>query len=267
MTTIQAAWFGLVEGLTEFIPVSSTGHLLVTQHLLGVQVADSVFAFLVLIQMGPLAALLVFFRNDLWWLIRAFFARPFSTPSNRLAWFILIATVPALLVGALLKDVVQALFGNPLLEAAIRFFAAALLLLLAEGLGRRTRGLNEMSWLDALTVGLFQVFAVFPGASRSGAAISGGMLRNFERGAATRFAFLMSAPIMLAAGGYESLAVLRVHVLQPLLPALAIGLLISAITGWISIRWLIGYVSRHSLFVFSAYCALAAIVSLVLLRS
>ena len=265
MTIIQSLLLGLIEGLTEFIPVSSTAHLLVAQALLGIQATGSTFAFLVLVQLGPLVALLAYFRKDLWILIKAFFARPYSSPQNRLAWHILLATVPALLAGVLLKDIVQSLFQSPLSEAAIRFFTAAILLFLAEALGTRARTLDDMNWWDALIIGLFQVLAVFPGASRSGSAISGGVLRNLDRAAATRFAFLLSVPIMLSAGGYESLAVLGLESPRLLLLPLLVGTVVAAIAGWFSIRWLISYVSRHSLHVFAAYCALAGLLCLAFL--
>jgi undecaprenyl-diphosphatase len=257
MTILQALLLGILEGLTEFIPVSSTAHMLVAQRLFGIPANDLTFGFLVLVQLGPLAALVVFFWRDLWILLRAFFARPFSSQENRLAWYILIASIPALVAGVLLKDVVKSLFQNPLLEAGIRFLTAAILLALAEGFGKRTRNLESARWLDALIIGLFQVLAVFPGASRSGSAISGGMLRSLDRPSATRFAFLISVPVMLAAGAYESLSVLRAHILGSFLAPLLIGLLVAGIIGWLSIRWLIRYVSEHSLYSFAVYCAVA----------
>lgn len=266
MTIIQSLLLGLIEGLTEFIPVSSTAHMLVAQRIFGIPASSSMFAFLVLVQLGPLLALLVYFRTDLWTLFTAFFTRPFSTAQNRLAWYIIFASVPALLAGLLLKDAVQGLFQSPLAEAAIRFFTAAVLLLLAEWLGMRTRSLDAITWLDAVIIGLFQVLAVFPGASRSGSAISGGMLRNFDRASSTRFAFLLSAPLMLAAGGYESLTVLKEGSLHGILPPLLAGTVVAAIVGWLSIRWLIGYVSRHSLYAFALYCAVLGSACLVLLQ-
>lgn len=256
MNLIHALLLGLLEGLTEFIPVSSTAHMLIAQKLLNIPSSEAMFAFLVLVQLGPLAALILYFWKDLIVLARAFFTRPFSSPENRLAWYILIATIPALLAGALLTKVVEGSFRNPLLEAAIRLFAAAILLFLAEWLGRQTRHLDSMTWLDALIVGLFQILAIFPGSSRSASAISGGMLRSFDRLSATRFAFLMSVPVMAAAGGYESLSVLKLHGLSAFLPPLAVGFSVAAVIGWLSIRWLIGYVGRHSLYVFAAYCAI-----------
>jgi undecaprenyl-diphosphatase len=262
---LHAFLLGIVEGLSEFIPVSSTAHMLIVQKLFNIPSSDAMFAFLVLVQIGPLVALVVYFWKDLWALIVAFFARPFSTPENRLTWYIIIATIPALLAGVLLRDAVQSLFGNPLLEAAIRLFASAILLTLAEWLGKRVRKLDTLKWPDALIVGLFQVLAVFPGSSRSGSTISGGMLRNLDRPSATRFAFLMSVPVMLAAGVYESLAVFKTPGFSSILPALIVGFIIAGIVGWFSIRWLINYVSRHSLLVFAAYCAIVAVLCLVFL--
>ena len=205
MNIFYAILLGIVEGLTEFIPVSSTAHMLIVQRIFTIPSDNAMFAFLILVQLGPLLALLVYFWKDYWSLIKAFFARPFSTPENRMAWYTIIATFPALVAGVLLKDVVQGLFQNPLLEAAIRLFSAAILLSLGEWLGKKARNLDSMTWLDSLIIGLFQVLAVFPGSSRSGSVIPGGMLRNFDRPSATRFAFLLAAPVMLAAGGYESL--------------------------------------------------------------
>ncbi len=119
-----------------------------------------------------------------------------------------------------------------------------------------------MTWLDALIVGLFQIIAVFPGASRSGSTISGGMFRGFDRPSAARFAFLMSVPVMLAAGAYEMLDVLQMPNLMNFLPPLAVGFISAAIVGWFAIRWLIAYLSKRSLYVFAIYCAVAGIISL-----
>lgn len=223
------------------------------------------FAFLVLVQIGPLLGLFVYFWEDFWVMIKAFLAKPFSTPENRMTWYIIIATVPALLAGLLLKNTVQGLFQNPLLEAAIRLFVAAILLFLAEWLGKRTRDLHCITWLDSLIIGLFQVLAVFPGSSCSGSTIPGGMLRNLDRSSATRFAFLMAAPVMLAAGGYETLSVIKLHILPTGVVPLVVGFIGATIVGWLSIRWLIGYVSKHSLYLFSAYCAIVAVLCLVFL--
>ncbi len=260
MTTLHAFLLGIIQGLTEFIPVSSTAHLLIGQRLLGLPADDAMFSFLVIVQLGTIVSLIVFYWRDLLHLVQAFFAKPFSTQDNKLAWYIIIATIPALLAGYLLKDAVETLFKQPMLEAAIRLFSAAILLTLAEWLTRKNRTLESMNWLDALIVGLFQIIAVFPGASRSGATISGGMFRGFDRPAAARFAFLMSVPVLLAAGGYETLDVLQMPDLSRFLPLLAVGFVTAAIVGWFAIKWLIDYLSKHSLYVFAAYCAVVGLI-------
>ena len=262
MNLFHALLLGIIEGLTEFIPVSSTAQLLVGQTLLRIPPGSTMTAFLVIVQLGPLVALVVYFWKDLLALVKAFFAVPFSTEENKLAWYIIIATIPALIAGFLLKDSVEALFTTPLLEEAIRMFAAAILLTLAELIGKRLRKLNSMTWLDALIVGLFQIVAVFPGASRSGSTISGGMLRGFDRPSAARFAFLMSVPVMLAAGGYETLKLFKMPGLGGFLPVLAIGFIAAAIVGWLSIKWLLSYLNKHSLYVFAAYCAIVSAICL-----
>ena len=258
MTLFQSFLLGIIQGLTEFIPVSSTAHLLIGQNWLGIPASDAIFSFLILVQWGTLVSLFIYFWDDLWQITKSLLKNPLTEPANspsRLAWYILIATIPALLVGYLLKDSLKALFTTPLLAASIRLFSVALLLTLAERFGSRIRTLNKMTWLDALIVGLFQIFAVFPGASRSGSTIAGGMLRGFERKSAARFAFLMSIPVMLAAGAYESLDLLKMPNLAEFLPTLLLGFITAAIVGWLTIRWLMDYLNKNSLYSFAIYCA------------
>lgn len=263
MTILQSLIFGVIEGLTEFIPVSSTGHMLLVQGLLGIPSSEAMFSYLVLVQLGGLSALLLYFWRDFGLLIKAFFSRPLSSAPNRMAWFIVVGTLPALLVGALLRPAVQHLFANPLTEAAIRFLTTAVVLTLAEWLGNRSRALESMTWLDSIVVGMAQVLALFPGASRSGAAIGGGMLRHFDRASATRFAFLMAAPVMLAAGVYESVGAVARGTVGEIMPALSWGMAVAAVSGWFSIRWLIRFVAAHRLYVFAGYCAFLAAVCLL----
>lgn len=263
MTVFHAFVLGIIQGLTEFIPVSSTAHLLIGQQILGIPSSDLVFAFQVIIQVGTVLSLLVLFWSELWLIVKAFFAKPFSTFENRLAWNIIFATIPALLIGFLLRDVVEILFSQPLLQASIRLFSAAALLSLAEWLGKRIRQLESMTRLDAIIIGCFQIISVFPGASRSGTTISGGMFRGFDRPSAARFAFLMSIPILLAAAGYQMIDVARLPGLPAFLPALAVGFIAAAIVGWLAVRWLLRYLAHHSLYAFSAYCALIGLTVLI----
>jgi undecaprenyl-diphosphatase len=224
--------------------------------ILGIPASDAMFSFLVIVQLGTLLSLVVYFRKDLLKLVMAFFTKPFSTPENKLGWYIIIASLPALLAGYLLKDVVEALFQTPLLEASIRLVTAAILLALAEWLSKKSHNLNAMTWFDALIIGLFQVIAVFPGASRSGTTISAGLLRGLDRRSAGRFAFLISIPVMLVAGGYETLSLLKTPGLANLLPGLIVGFVVAAIVGWFAVRWLLGFLEKHTLYVFAIYCGI-----------
>ncbi|MEW5939832.1 MAG: undecaprenyl-diphosphatase UppP [Chloroflexota bacterium] len=273
MTLLHALLLGIVQGLTEFIPVSSTAHLLIGQTLFGLPADDSMFSFLVIVQLGTLVSLFAYYWADLLAIVRAtqhatrnMLTRPRDTwnltPDTRLGLYILLATLPALLAGYLLKDAVEALFKQPLLEASIRLFTAALLLALAEWLTKKNRALDSLTWLDALFIGLMQVIAVFPGASRSGTTISGGMFRGLDRPSAARFAFLMSVPVMLAAGGYEMLDVIQMPNLASFLPLLAVGFIAAAVVGWFAIKWLIAYLSKGSLYIFAVYCAILGIATL-----
>jgi undecaprenyl-diphosphatase len=264
MTLFHAFLLGIIQGLTEFIPVSSTAHLLIAQKLLGLPADDAMFSFLVIVQLGTLISLFVFYWKDLLAIAKATLAFRHSTPERNLGLYLLLATIPALLAGYLLKDAVEALFKQPMLEASIRLLTAAVLLTLAEWLTKKNRTLESMTWLDALFVGAMQVIAVFPGASRSGTTISGGMFRGFDRPSAARFAFLMSVPVMLAAGGYEMLDVIQMPNLSEFLPLLAVGFVTAAIVGWFAIRWLIGYLSKRSLYVFAIYCAVAGLIVFLL---
>jgi undecaprenyl-diphosphatase len=264
MTLLSALVLGIVQGLTEFIPVSSTAHLLVVEELFRLPRGDAgVFAFRVLVQLGTLVSLFAYFRADVVALARAFFARPFSTAANTLAWFVILGTLPALAAGVMLKPLVRELFNAPLTGAAIRLFFAAGLLTLAEYLGRRTRKLDSMTWVDALVVGLFQVLAIFPGSSRSGTTIAGGMLVGFERPSAARFAFLLSIPVLLAAGVWEAGDVLALPDPGALLLPLAVGFVAAAVSGWLAIGWLISYLNRRSLYVFAVYCAALGVILLL----
>jgi undecaprenyl-diphosphatase len=253
----HAFLLGIIQGLTEFIPVSSTAHLLITQEILKIPANDAMFSFLVIVQLGTLVSLFAFYWKDLLSIAKATLDFRRSTPERNLGIYIIVATIPALIAGYLLKDAVEALFSQPMLQASIRLFSAAVLLTLAEWLTKKNRTLDSLTWLDALIVGFFQIIAVFPGASRSGTTISGGMFRGFDRPSAARFAFLMSVPVMLAAGAYEMLDVFEMPDLGEFLPLLAVGFVTAAIVGWFAIKWLIDYLSKRSLYVFAVYCAVA----------
>lgn len=267
MTVFQAILLGVVQGLTEFIPVSSTAHLFIMSSLLGLPTDGRTFSFNVIIQLGTVAALLLFFWHDYLDIAVKFIAgikrrKPFEEFQSRLGWLVIVATVPAGVAGLALKPFVQKMSEEPLLWAGIRLLFTALLLLVVEYIDKKSRVLESATWVDALSVGLFQVLALFPGASRSGSTMAGAMFRGFDRPSAARFAFLMSAPILLAAGLYETVQVVLLPDTTEFIPILLSGFIVSAVVGYLSIHWLLGYLRKHSLYIFSAYCLLAGIVVL-----
>lgn len=268
MTFINAFILGIVQGLTEFLPVSSTAHLLIGQAILGIPEGDKIFSFNVIIQLGTLLAMLLFFWKDLWNIVTAFFLgvwnkKPFETHDSLVGWLVIVATIPALIVGFLLKDVMEKLFSDPILIAAFRLLITAGLLGVAEYLGRRNRKLESASWMDAIVIGFFQILAIFPGASRSGSTIAGGLLRGFDRPSAARMAFLMSAPILTAAGAYEALNVIQMSGTRQFLPYLAVGFITAGVVGWFALQWLMKFLRDHSMYFFAGYCALVGLICLI----
>ena len=269
MTLFQSLLLGIVQGLTEFLPVSSTAHLILVPWLFGWELdRDVVFVFDVLLQLGTLAAVIAYFWQDLWRIARAAIVglvrrRPLESADARLGWLIVAATIPAGLIGLLFKDFFEGLHHNPAIVAGILLGAAALLFA-SERLGRRTRSLESLNWVDALLVGSSQALALLPGVSRSAATISGGLARGLERPAAARFSFLMSVPVMLAAGAVAVQDLLDVPDFTAYLPSLALGCLAAAVVGFLSIRWLLGYLARRSLDVFAWYRLVAGLLCLVL---
>ena len=269
MNIFHAIVLGIVQGLTEFIPVSSTAHLFIVSSLLGLPSDDKLFAFDIIIQLGTVAALILFFWHDYWDIAKAVFEgirsrKPFDDYHSRLGWLVIVATIPAGIVGLALKPLVEKLSTDPLLWGGIRLLFTAVLLAAVEYFDKKSRTLETASWVDALSVGFFQVLAIIPGASRSGSTMAGAMFRGFDRPAAARFAFLMSAPILLAAGLYETIQAILLPNTTEFLPILFTGFLVSAIVGWLSIRWLMGYLRKHSLYIFSVYCLVVGVIVLVL---
>jgi undecaprenyl-diphosphatase len=267
MTFFHAFVLGIIQGLTEFIPVSSTAHLLIGQALLGIPSNGRIFSFTVIIQLGTVLALLLFFWKDLLSILRAFILgiwnkEPFATHDSLVGWLVIVATVPALVVGFLLKDVMDKLFSNPILIAAVRLLMSAVLLGVVEYIGRHNRRLESASWMDAVVIGFFQVLAIFPGASRSGSSIAGGILRGFDRPSAARMAFLMSAPILMAAGAYETFKVIQTPETSSFLPYLAVGFISAGVVGWFALKWLMGFLRDHSIYLFAGYCAVAGLICL-----
>lgn len=269
MTLIQSLILGIIQGLTEFLPISSSAHLVLVPKLLGWQIPQSqVFPFDVLVQLGTLVAVIIYFWKDLWNIIKGFVKalvdrQPFGSSDARMGWYLILATIPAGLAGILIKDTVEAAF-NSATATAFFLFGTALLLVLAELLGKRTRTLTEINWLDALMIGIFQVISLFPGVSRSGSTISAGMFQKFDRPSAARFSFLMSVPVMLGAGLVSFKDALEVPEFSDFLPIILVGFLAALLVGYLAIHWLLSFLGKRSLYIFAIYCVILGSLVIIL---
>jgi undecaprenyl-diphosphatase len=268
MGLLSAVFLGIVQAATEFLPVSSTAHLLVFGELLGHDLADPKFrAFTTIIQAGTTLAVLAYFRAEIAALALAALrslarGRPLETRDSRLAWFIALGTLPAGLAGLLLERRIEAL-GNLVIAGSL--VGLGLVLLAAERLARHERGVDDVRWHDALLVGIGQAVALVPGSSRSGTTITAGMLLGFTREAAARFSFLLSVPIILAAGAYKLVKTLPLLAGEPEWAlATAVGTVVSAVAGWFVIDWLLGWLRTRTTYVFVVWRIAAGILVAVL---
>lgn len=259
MSFFQAVVLGIVQGATEFLPISSSGHLVLVPWLLGWSFEpQAAFIFDVLVQWGTLAAVIWYFRKDLLELASAAVrglsgGSPWKEHEARLAWLIIAASVPAAAAGYFLKDAVASTFDNPAAASGFLLGTAALLFL-SEFIRTKERNMESAGLIDAIWIGMFQILALFPGISRSGSTIAGGLLRGFSRRDAARFSFLMSIPIMLGAGMLAILDLGESGNSFNQLPTLLVGAAAAAIVGYLSIRWLLSFISTHSLKPFAWYC-------------
>jgi len=268
MTPLQAAILGIVQGFTEFLPISSSGHLVIFPYLMNWHLPEEgAFIFDVLVQVATLLAVIIFFRKDLWKIIVAFIQglwnkQPFSTPEARTGWYLILATIPAGIVGLFFKESLEKNFSSPI-NAALCLLITAGLLILGEIAGKRNRSFVDITWVDALWIGVFQVISILPGVSRSGSTIAGGMTRNLDRQAATRFSFLMFIPAMLAAGLLAIIDLLSHPAPLSLFLSYTPGFITSAIVGYFSIRWLLSFLNKNRYLVFSIYCVIMSILTIL----
>jgi undecaprenyl-diphosphatase len=269
MNILQAIVLGAVQGGTEFLPISSSAHLVLVPWVLGWQIDEAfTFPFDVLVQWGTLLAVITYFRMDLWAIasgaLHALWrGRPLSEPGARLGWLLVLSSLPAAGLGLLAKPWVEASLLRPW-AVSVFLLGTALLLLLGERLGRQSSRLPDMRWRDALWIGLAQALSLFPGISRSGATIAGGLLRDFRRADAARFSFLMAVPVMIGAGIIALADLFSQPAPLAHLAPLLIGFLTAAVVGYLAIAWLLSYLARGSLRGFALYCVLVGILGLSL---
>ena len=262
MSLLQAVVLGIVQGLTEFLPVSSSAHLALVPWALGWR--DPGLAFDVALHLGTLVAVLWYFRAEWLRLIRSavgiLTTRRLDTPEKRRVVYLIIATIPGGIAGLLLSHYAETAFRSPTL-IAVTLIVMGVLLWVVDKVGRQDREIDQMTWAHALALGIAQCFALVPGVSRSGSTITAGRALGFRRESAAVFSFLMSMPITAAAALKEVPAALHE---QGLSAALLLGVLASAVSGWLAIAVLLRYVSRHSYGAFAAYRVLLGLGVLLL---
>jgi undecaprenyl-diphosphatase len=266
-TLVQALVMGVVQGLTEFLPVSSSGHLIVVPYLLGFRDPFlNSLEFSVMLHMATLVALLVYFRADWLRLVPAGLAaiRDRSLrgdPERRLAWLLVVATIPAVIAGVLLNDVIESNVRSPALVAVMLAVGAAILWL-ADRAGGHARGVDDVTFPLAFGIGVAQAFALVPGISRSGISISAGLFAGLTREAAARFSFLMATPVIAGAGAWEAIKLVRGEGgVDVALGPVVVGMLAALVAGLLAIEVTLRYLRSHPVTIFVLYrLALAAVV-------
>ncbi|WP_342319748.1 undecaprenyl-diphosphate phosphatase [Corynebacterium mayonis] len=267
MSWVQVIVLSVVQGLTEFLPVSSSGHLrIVSQFLWG---ADAGASFTAVIQLGTELAVLIFFAKDIWrfftgWLV-GLVDKDKRGFDYRMGWMVIVGTIPVGILGFLLKDLIRQNFRNLWITAAV-LIVFSLVFILAERKGTKTRGFAELTMKDAVIMGLWQCLALIPGVSRSGGTISGGLFLNLDREVATRFSFLLAIPAVLASGLFSLPDAFAPQAGQAATGLqLIVGSAIAFAVGYVSIAWLLKFVSNHSFAWFAAYRIPLGLVVMVLL--
>jgi undecaprenyl-diphosphatase len=285
MTLLQAILLGIVQGLTEFIPISSTAHLVLASRVMNLSLsAEQLTSSIAVIQLGTLVAVVVYFVGDIWNITRAFVHDHFMLLKNGrrdqfnrangnalsheawLGWLVIIGSLPVAIVGLAFKKQIEGTFTKNLWVIAVMMIVVAILLAIAEAVGKQQRRMQDLGLRDALTVGFAQCLALIPGSSRSGSTIMAGLFAGETRETAARFSFLLSMPAIAASGLLELKEAL--HLLpKDSLMTLLVGTIVSAIVGYASIWFLLRFLRTHTTGVFIGYRLIVGVAILVMLFS
>jgi undecaprenyl-diphosphatase len=269
MSILEAIVLGVVQGLTEFIPISSTGHLKIVPELLGW--GDPGAAASAVIQFGTILAVIIYFFRDIVRLTAGFFRglatrRPFADPDSREAWYVIFATIPIVILGVLLEDLIEGVFRSTWV-VTFQLISIAVLMQVAEAYARRRgfRPREEFNSKDAWIIGFGQCIALIPGSSRSGSTIMTALFRRVPHDLAARFSFVMSIPAITAAGVYELISE-REHLATIGTVPIVVSIIVAFLSGWASIWFLLRYLRTHTTHVFIYYrYVLGAILTVLLL--
>jgi len=265
---LQAVILGIVEGLTEFLPVSSTGHQTIVAGLMGLQIDDpSITSFIAVIQVGAIAALVLYLRRDIGRLLMAWFrglrhAEERSDPSYREAWLVIIGSIPIAVVGVLARDLIKGPLRS-LWVVAIALIVWGVVMLIAEAMATQQRQEKDLRLKDALIIGGTQALALIPGISRSGATISAGLMLGVNRVTAARFGYLLGIPALAGAAVLEVPDAIKAGGVG--LPLTLVGTGVSFVVAYVTVAWMLRFVTNHTIRVFVWYrFALAAVLILLL---
>ena len=279
MTLLQAILLGIVQGLTEFIPISSTAHLVIASRVMSLTLTPAqLTASIAVIQLGTLIAVLIYFAGDIWNISLAFVRDHLALVSGGrksgarlsheavLGWLVIIGSIPVAVVGLLFKKQIEGTFTKNLWVIATMMVVIAVLLAIAELVGRKQRTMEDLSLKDALAMGFAQCLALIPGSSRSGSTIMGGLFVGEARETAARFSFLLSIPAIAASGLLELKEALH-KLPHGSLTTLAVGTLVSGIVGYASIWFLLRFLKTHTTGVFIGYRLIVGGAILIMLLS
>lgn len=275
MNLIQAITLGIAQGLTEFLPISSSAHLRIVPAIMGWE--DPGAAFTAIVQIGTLAAVLIYFAKDIVSISGAVISglikgKPFETDESRTGWMIAVGTIPIVVFGLAFKDQIETVLRS-LYWVSAALILLALVLVVAEKHtsnrvrdGRRGKAIKEITWTDAIIIGLAQALALIPGSSRSGVTITAGLFRNLDRETSARFSFLLSLPSVFAAGAYQLYKTWDVITASnDNMIAIAVATIFAFVSGYLSIAFLLAYLKRHSTGVFIGYRLILGIALIVMI--
>ena len=259
MDIIEAILLGIIQGATEFLPISSSGHLLLIPSLLNIEEPN--LNAIAMAHQGTLLAVIIYFRHDLWSIITSVLRglktrQPMAAADSRLGWYIVAGSIPAVIFGLLLDDVLESALSNPSI-AAVLLLCNAAILVLGERALRGTKTLSTFLPTDAIAIGVAQVAALFPGISRSGVTMSTGMARGLDRSSAARFSFLLGVPVIAGAGLIAAYELVISPGLADNLVFLGVTFITAFVVGYLCIYFLLRWVKSHTLYIFAVYCALA----------
>ena len=263
MSVLEAIILGIIQGITEFLPISSTGHLTVAGKLMNLVSEDNPeqwTAFIAIIQLGTLLAVFVYFRNDIINIVKDFFKNNLISPvkyseqnlNSKLGWLIIIGTIPVVIIGLGFKDIIEGALTKNLYVIASSLIGLAIILAFAEKVAKFKKDLKDITIVDSLIIGTAQAISLIPGSSRAGTTITAGLFVGLKRESAARFSFLLSIPAILASGVLQLFEALK-FVDQTMVVNLIVSTIVSAISGYLAIDFLLKYLKKNSTFIFIYY--------------